>query len=201
MNETHSGRAGLQYRFDRISAVLQKISVSAAVLLFPLFLSADSPPSWSEFSTFSKGKKYRADVKPVSNEKNPRNRKWKLSVFDSGKKKLVWTSDFEYRFGYPGGILSPDGKSFVMTEVWYYPDLVLVDIYREGKKLDTGHLAGKSFGIPQDSLVKTSSHFLWFQQNKHYRFETKDGRDFFVLMPFDGKERWIDLSNAKIENQ
>ncbi len=168
-------------------------------LLLPVLLFADSPPSWSEFSVFSRGKKYRADVKSVSSDKKTKERKWTLSVSDAGKKKELWRSEFEYRFGYPGGILSADGKTFIMTEVWYYPDSVLVDIYREGKKLDTGHLTGNSFQIPQESLKRTASHFLWFDQNRHYRFEKRNGRDFFVLIPFDGREHWIDLSTGKIE--
>ncbi|HMV80709.1 MAG TPA: hypothetical protein PK453_11690 [Leptospiraceae bacterium] len=184
----------------KISALLFSAAGFLAILLIPVLLYADSPPSWSEFSVFSKGKKYRADVKSVSNEKNPRDRKWKLSVFDSGKKKPLWSSDFDFRFGYPGGILSADGKTFIMTEVWYHSDSVLVDIYREGKKLDTDHLTGKSFQISQEYLKRTASHFLWFEENRHYRFEKRSGRDFFVLIPFDGREHWIDLSTGKREN-
>lgn len=169
-------------------------------LLIPVLLYADSPPSWSEFSVFSKGKKYRADVKSAYSEKRPKERKWTVSVSDAGQKKELWRSEFDCRFGYPGGILSADGKTFIMTEVWYHSDSVLVDIYREGKKLDTDHLTGKSFQISQESLKRTASHFLWFEQNRHYRFEKRSGRDFFVLIPFDGREHWIDLSTGKKEN-
>lgn len=167
-------------------------------LLLPSLLVPDSPPSWSEFRTFSKDKKFRAEVKSVSDAENPRDRKWKLSVSDTRKEKEIWKSDFDFRFGYPGGILSPDGKTFIMTEVWYSSDLVLVDIYREGVKLDTGHLTGRSFGIPQNLLKRTASHCLWFDQNRHYRFETENGRFFFVIIPFDGKEHWIDVLTGKV---
>ncbi|HMV41415.1 MAG TPA: hypothetical protein PK079_02850 [Leptospiraceae bacterium] len=157
-------------------------------------LIADEPPSWSGFTRISANKLFTAKVSQKPKAKNYQS-DWILTV--SRKGKVLWSCPFEYRFGYPGGILTDDGNYFITVEVWYYKDLPLVDIYKDGRKINTNHLTGESFSSDSKFLHSTTSHFLWFNQSDYYRINLKENT--ITLITLDKKEHKIKLNTGEIQ--
>lgn len=101
--------------------------------------------------------------------------------------------------GYPGGLLSDDGTTFIYVEFWYYADTPLVDIYRQGKKINTFSLKGRSFNIPEAKLVQTVSHHLWLKEerNAYAYFQDKTNRLLIKIHTIDGRTHLIDIMKGR----
>lgn len=93
--------------------------------------------------------------------------------------------------------MTDDGKYFITIEVWYYKDLPLVDIYKEGKKTNTDHLTGQAFSIDSKYLKQATSHSLWFNQSDYYKINLKENT--ITILTLDKKEHKIKLNTGEIE--
>ena len=152
----------------QISAVLLR-SILAAVFVGVhagvLPAGADEPGSWEPFKVCSESGQYCAGVAAIDgNVEEPRNRNYHLTITrNSGGGELeIWSSPYHYD-GYPGGIISSDGMTFVYVNYWFYADTAVVRIYREDHLLD---LVGAVFKIPESKLIDTVSHQLWLSERR-----------------------------------
>lgn len=176
------------------------------IFLLSLFFSrsyADSPPCWCSFEEKSTNKKYIAVVNRPEKDSlvDPWNSIWTLSVYEAAgnKKRLLWKMKYDYT-GYPGGLLSDDGQTFIYVEFWYYADTPLVDIYRQGKKINTFSLKGRSFNIPEEKLVQTVSHHLWLKEEgtAYSYFRDKTNRLLIKILTIDGRTHFIDIKKGRL---
>ncbi|WP_121357770.1 hypothetical protein [Flavisolibacter nicotianae] len=174
------------------------------ILVFLLFYSAtyaDSPPCWCKFEEESANKKYVAIVDRPQKDSliDPWKSVWTLTVYEKtaiGNRRL-WRIKYDYT-GYPGGLLSDDGQTFVYVEFWYYASSPLVDIYRQGKKVNTSALKGLNFKVPKDKLVETVSHQLWlWDEGNAYSYTTNNKRLLLEIRTIDGRKHYIDISSGR----
>ena len=90
------------------------------------------------------------------------------------------TTPYQYS-GYADGQLSDDGKYFVYVEYWYYPQIPLVKIYKNGEHISSDSLTGLSFKIQPDKLAETASHWLWLSNGNNAGFQKNQLDILFIL--------------------
>jgi hypothetical protein len=180
---------------------MQRILFTLVFLLFYSSAYADSPPCWCKFEEESDNKKYVAIVnRPLKDSLvDPWKSVWTLTVYEKTAKgnRQLWKIKYDYT-GYPGGLLSNDGQTFVYVEFWYYADSPLVDIYRKGKKVNTSGLKGVNFKVPKDKLVETVSHHLWlWDEGNAYAYMINNKRLLLEIRTIDGRKHYIDISGGR----
>ena len=180
---------------------MQKVYFIFFLALLSSTAYADSPPCWCKFEEESTNKKYIAIVDRPEKDSmiDPWKSVWTLSVYEKTEKgnRLMWKMNYDYT-GYPGGLLSDDGKVFTYVEFWFYADIPLVDIYREGKKPNTSGLKGENFNIPKEKLARTVSHQLWlWKEGDATSYIYKNNKLCLKLRSIDGRIHYIDISNGK----
>lgn len=159
-------------------------------------VEADEPGTWASFEACSENGRYCATVAPVdAGNKPPWDRSYRIAmieVSDQGRRQS-WTASYDYD-GYPGGLVAPDGKTFVYVSFWYYADSPVVSIYREGRQKV---LMGGAFGIPSSSLVDTVSHKLWLSDERasHELVDEETLR----IQTIDGRTHLINLEDGSME--
>ena len=160
------------------------------------FAFADEPPSWGTFNVESSNKSFIAKIDTADERAgiNPWERNYAISVYEKDSNELLWQCDYQYG-GYPDGILSDDGSTFVYVSFWYYEDEPVVLIYNDGKK--TAFLNGKSFQIKPSKLVSTVSHELWLSQDDTpYKFVKTDNLPLALeVTTIDKKKHIIDVES------
>ncbi len=181
---------------------LQVVLVPAALLFFSGLALADEPPSWSKFESASANGRFRAEVrvKEKSAGTNPWDSKYQLSVFEVSRQSgtPIWSCDYDYD-GYPDGMLSDDGSTFVYVNSWYYADSPAVSVYHNGKKV--GILRGQDFKIAQSKLRRSASHELWLDESEmpHARFVSTPNLPLALeVRTIDKNIHLIDVASAKI---
>lgn len=124
-------------------------------IFFPAIIWADTPPSWETFMIESDNGKYLAELVIEKKHSKPWESKYWLKVSTKESKAVLWTCPYNYD-GYPEGILSDDGATFVYVNYWYSETGPVVSIYYRGLKQH--RKTGKDFHIDREKLVKTASH-------------------------------------------
>lgn len=155
---------------------------------------ADSGPCWCNFERKSENGAFVAHVYKDSTKTGGEAQfnDWVLSVYDTKSNTLLWSIDYEYS-GYPDGYLSDDGKYFVYVEFWYFKDVSLLKIYKEGKRIATDKLTGASFNIDPEKLTETVSHRLWLSNSGAFAlFKQGD----LELTTIDERKHRINLSKG-----
>ena len=158
---------------------------------------ADEPPSWAPFEVCSENGRFCATVKAIDgNSETPWNQDYRLTMSErlSGGDREIWSMTYDYD-GYSGGMVAPDGKTFVYVNYWFYPDSAVVRIYREGRQFG---LTGAAFDIPESKLVDTVSHKLWLSQ--HRSFYAQIDENTLQIHTIDGKSHLIHLGSGNLEN-
>ena len=186
-----------------LAAILMQRALSILFLL--LFYSssyADSAPCWCKSEEESDNKKYVAVVdRPQKDSlKNPWKSVWTLTVYERtavGNRQL-WKITYDYT-GYPGGLISDDGQTFTYVEYCYYANSPLVDIYHQGKKVNTSGLRGGSFKVPKDKLIETVSHKLWlWDEVNAYRYKSQNSLLLLEIRTIDGRMHYIDIAKGQL---
>lgn len=184
-----------------------KLWIKLGVILFvAIMLSnpilADAPPLWQEFEIKSNNGRYVAQIRSLDKEKHlqPWECTYKLIISEIGeaKNKELWSCDYAYD-GYPDGLLSDDGSTFVSINFWYYDTDPVVSIYRNGSKVGT--IVGKDFNIPKSKLANTASHRLWLSEGGLRGFKSdKDNRLILEIITIDGKKHVVNVETGKISD-
>jgi len=164
----------------------------------------DEPPCWCEFEAKSPNNHYSAWVKRVEKDslKEPWDAEWYIEVSqrytDRLDSTLLWQSKYDYD-GYPDGCLSDDGKYFTYVNYWFYKDVNIVKIYKEGHFV--GGIEGHEFNIPKSKLTQTVSHELWLGEGKgHGCYKQIDGKQYLKLFTSDNKKHMVNCDTAELEN-
>jgi hypothetical protein len=183
--------------------LMQRVLFILVSLLFYSSTYADSPPCWCKFEEESANKKYVAVVDRPQKDSliEPWKSVWTLTVYERTAKgnRQLWKIKYQYT-GYPGGMISDDGKTFIYVEFWYYANSSLVDIYRQGDKVNTSRLKGVNFKIPKDKLVETVSHQLWlWDEGNAYAYKTYNNQLLLELRTIDGRTHYVNISNGRFE--
>ena len=171
---------------------MKRILFLTVLLLNFTFVFADEPPSWQPYKTVSKNSEFFAWVNYADNDtiKYPWERKWQLSVYKKDS-TLFWKRDFKPT-GYEDGILTNNGKNFVLIEFWYYKKGNVISVFNENS--DDFFIKGEQFKIPEIFLTQTVSHKLWREN-----FEIKD--DLIFIETLD-KSKWkIDINKKTLEKE
>jgi hypothetical protein len=183
---------------------MQRVIFIFICFLFCSSAYADSPPCWCKFEEQSANKKYFAIVDRPQKDSliDPWKSVWTLTVYErtaKGKRQL-WKTKYDYT-GYPGGMLSSDGQTFTYVEFWYYANSPLIDIYRQGKRVNTSGLTGLNFNIPRSKLVQTVSHQLWlWDEGNAYTYKSNNNQLLLELRTIDGRIHDIDVSNGRLSS-
>ncbi|MFN7974202.1 MAG: hypothetical protein U0166_17935 [Acidobacteriota bacterium] len=162
---------------------------------------ADEPPSFGPFEVQSPDARHVAKVAkdPAGAPTDPRFG-WVLTVFeqapDGKQQKQIWSCPFRYS-GYPGGLLSRDGQSFVVIDVWYHEDAAGIDFYHEGKLVKT--VKGSEVPFDHAKLTKTASHQLWLKDGgaEYGSSAETDAEGRLHVFTADGKEHLYELATGK----
>jgi hypothetical protein len=175
-------------------------SAVVVILLLPNLLLADQPPSWEDFEIKSSNGRYLAEVKALEGQDRieRHKRKYRLRVYDvsGAAKKELWASEYAYD-GYPEGMLSDDGSTFVYVSFWFYAKHPVVSIYR----MDTVKLIqAKEFGIDEAKLRKSASHLIWLNDDPYIKeFTLTESNNLGLkIHTVDNKIRIIDVESGTI---
>lgn len=168
---------------------------SAAALLLSIMASGaacgDEPPSWEPFRVCSDNSRYCASVRANGDtDRRAEERDYILTVAGDGE--VLWSAPYVYD-GYPGGLLTDDGKTFVYVSTWYRPDSPVVRVYREGRRFD---LRGERFEVGDEALVPTVSHFLWLDRRRG-SYELLD-EERLRIATLDGEEHVVRLDTGAL---
>lgn len=176
---------------------MKKILLIIFVLLFPGVIWADTPPSWQLFTIESDNGKYIAElvVESKKSKLKPWENKYRLKVSAKDTKTELWTCLYNYN-GYPDGILSNDGTTFVYVNDWYHENGPVVNIYYQGLKQHD--INGNDFWIDSTNLVNTASHKLWLIQHKEpkYRFSEVQKRLVLEINTIDDNHFLINVESG-----
>lgn len=173
-----------------------------STFLATLICYADQPPCWCAFEEKSANGKYVAVVnRPKADSLiDPWKSVWTLTVYEyvGKRKKLLWKVKYDYS-GYPDGILSNDGQTFIYVEYWYYSNANMVAIYRNGKRINAPNLKGEDFKIPPHKLQQTVSHQRWLKiEGPAYNFvRTSNDKLLLRIQTIDDKIHFFDITNGK----
>ena len=170
--------------------------ISFLIVLSPLEIFADQPPSWCEFSTYSVDSSFRADIFMTTQDtlKSAWQNDWAIRICNNLNDSSIWTSKF-YNDGYGAGTLSKDGKIYVYGNWWlemdyknqfiiYKPDTII-------------RYSGQDFGLEESYYKHTVSHKIWME--KYYLspdFLTDTTK--LIIETLDSKKIELDLNNYKI---
>lgn len=167
------------------------ISLIGFSLIMANIVRADPPPAWTEFQVQSANGRFTAEIAIASAESG----KYKLIVYDtgSGAKREMWSTDYQYD-GYPGGLLTDDGSTFVDVKTWYSEDMPLVTIYGQGRTSPV-QLWIRDFNLDPAALQKTVSHQLWLADGLPYQLTSTTQLE---LNTRDGKKHVVDFTSGKV---
>jgi hypothetical protein len=157
-------------------------------------LLADEPPSYEEFEILSENGKYLAQVTADVDDdvKQPWELTYTLTVYQANDDSLkeMWSCKYIYD-GYPYGILTNDGSTFVYVCTWYFEDSYVVLIYRWGKEIKM--INGDEFHVRKSKMIKTASHRLWYLEDSiHIK-----NSSILKLKTIDRKKHLIDLTSGE----
>jgi hypothetical protein len=183
---------------------MQRVIFIFIFLLFNSSTYADSPPCWCKFEEESANKKYVAIVDRPQKDSliDPSESIWTLTVYErtAHGNGQVWQTKYDYS-GYPGGLISDDGQTFTYVEFWYYAKSPQVDIYRQGKKINTKRLKGLNFKISEDKLVETISHHRWlWDEGNAYGYKIRNNKLHLEIRTIDGRLHYIDIVNGRFSS-
>lgn len=163
---------------------------------------ADEPPSYMPFEVRSPDARYVAKIarNPGGTPSDPRYG-WIVTVYESPSDpkvqptRVLWSCPFRYS-GYPGALLSRDGKSLVAIEVWYYENAAGIDFYHDGKLVKT--VKGGEVPFDHGKLETTASHQLWLQDGgaEYGTSAELDDSGRLHLRTVDGMEHLYDLATG-----
>lgn len=179
---------------------LLKMTFGALLLTVPGVLVADDPPSFEEFDVHSDNKRFLAQIRVADilphGDRDGSRQVWEVDVFDvSGKKQLVklWSSPFNYS-GYPGGLLSDDGKRLAVVSYWFDENQPMIEVYGPEGRLAS--ILGKEIAFDRSKVENTDSHQRWLWEKPKgdvvYPYAGITGNDLWVKK-IDGGETRFDL--------
>lgn len=143
------------------------------IIFFSLVAQADEPPSWENFTIISLDRSHVAKVE----RKFENSKEFTLTIYRVENNKKLWSVDYKYD-GYPGGILSKDGSTFVYVNDWFYKELPVISIYQNGKLKK--EIKGEALKISKKNIIPTTSHYRWLDDS--HRFEFIEKKDKFKLI-------------------
>jgi len=158
---------------------------------------ADEPPSFEPFEVRSVNGRFLAKVTadPAPASTPPHLKKFSLAVYQldprAGSRRKLWRCDYAYS-GYPGGLVSDDGRAFAYVDVWFSEDRPVIDFYWEGRR--TASVTGRAIPFDRSRMTPTVSHQLWLVDGgatygRSARFEAKSR---LVVTTCDGKVHYFD---------
>jgi hypothetical protein len=165
------------------------IAALTATLLLAIAARSDAPPSWAPFEICSQNGLHCARVEASDAAATiPAKRRHILQVRDASGRAL-WSTRYAYD-GYPGGLLSDDGATFVYVNTWFAANEPVVSIYAA---TSTIRIPGSAFAVR--AAVATASHFVWLDLAHPPRFSSP-GR--LELRTLDGNAHVVDTGTGKI---
>ncbi len=176
----------------------------AAALLVLTPASADEPPSWRGFEARSKSGDWVAVVEPDAGGPADRTKKsWTLTVYLEQEKPdgttvrtKEWSCPYAYG-GYPGALVSDDGKSVAYVEVWWREKGTAVSLYHDGKHV--ADVKGADIPFDRTKMQATVSHHLWLVDGgaTYGRSAEFDAKGRLIVRTVDGKEHRFDPATGK----
>ena len=171
------------------------------ILSLSIYLNADEPPDWSEFTIQSENKNWSASVQRIGELSEPWENGWVLNIYHgyyisspASNVKPAWSVPYNHS-GYSGGYLSDDGSAFSYVEFWFYRDYPVVQIY----KADCTIKKNGSYFKVGNNLQQTVSHELWLKDGGEVKYTTKRGKLHLVLQTIKGESKIAAECNGKIK--
>lgn len=164
-------------------------------------LSYGQETCWCAFEVNSQNNEYVARIAPATNVPKPNWKSdWRIKVYKiaNGSRELLWESKYTYA-GKPKGLLSNDGAYFTYVENWYYKDLPLLTLYKNGRKVSSV-INGKSLSIARGKLKKMRLHYVWLSQFElPYQYNVmENGQTYLVLKTIDKKTVTVHLDSGTL---
>ena len=189
----------LEHRYYGAMNLHHKARLLLTIITLSFFsispLLADEPPWFPEFEVKSQNGRFCAKVNKETDGDSGTG--WRLTVFELVETKAgvdsieTWSCSYRYS-GYPGALVSSDGRTVVYLETWYYEDRSVIDFYRDGKLIK--QVKGADVEFDRSKMETTASHELWLAPGEEAKF---DDRGRLVLRTIDGASKRYDTKTGK----